>query len=130
VNPLMIPLAILGPFTFGAFVISFWALHRSKSAQAVSTERVKTAQELQDLRVEELQRRVETLAAKVQELSEQQPSPYTPQIRNGLNLSKRSQVLRMYRGGDTAGQIAASLDLPLQEVELLLKVHQIIMSRI
>ena len=42
----------------------------------------------------------------------------------GMNMSRRSQVLRMHRRGERAEQIAAALNLPLNEVELLLKVHQ------
>jgi hypothetical protein len=43
--------------------------------------------------------------------------------RSGLNLNKRTQVIRMSRRGEQAGTIAASLNLPQREVELLLKVH-------
>ncbi|MGH9674342.1 MAG: hypothetical protein ACRD44_14265 [Bryobacteraceae bacterium] len=42
----------------------------------------------------------------------------------GINLTRRSQVLRLSRRGESAGQIAATLGVPLNEVELLLKVHQ------
>ncbi len=43
--------------------------------------------------------------------------------RSGLNLNKRSQVIRMSRRGEQAEKIAASLNLPQREVELLLKVY-------
>ena len=43
--------------------------------------------------------------------------------KSGLNLTKRSQVIRMSRRGEQAGKIAASLNLPQREVELLLKVY-------
>ena len=46
----------------------------------------------------------------------------------GLNLSKRSQALRMHRRGDPSDQIAAALDIPLQEVDLLMKVHKIVIG--
>lgn len=42
----------------------------------------------------------------------------------GMNMTRRSQVLRMHRRGERPEQIAAALNLPLNEVELLLKVHQ------
>ncbi len=41
-----------------------------------------------------------------------------------MNLSRRTQVLRMYRRGERPDQIASSLRIPLNEVELLLKVQQ------
>ena len=56
------------------------------------------------------------------------PPPGLP--KPGLNLSKRSHALRMHRHGEGAEQIAAALDLPRQEVELLLKVHRIVMSSV
>ena len=45
--------------------------------------------------------------------------------RSGLNLGRRTQVIRMWRRGDRPDIIAASLNLPRNEVELLLKVHQL-----
>ena len=47
-----------------------------------------------------------------------------------INLSKRSQALRLRRRGETPEQIAASLGIPLQEVTLLLKVHEIVMANV
>jgi len=50
--------------------------------------------------------------------------------RSGLNLSKRTQVLRMHRAGQDSAGIAAMLALPRSEVELLIKVHRIVVGRI
>jgi hypothetical protein len=50
--------------------------------------------------------------------------------RSGLNLSKRTQVLRMHRAGHDGAGIAASLGLPRGEVELLIKVHRIVLSQV
>jgi hypothetical protein len=36
----------------------------------------------------------------------------------------------MHRRGDPPEQIAAALDVPYQEIELLLKVHRIVLSSI
>jgi hypothetical protein len=36
----------------------------------------------------------------------------------------------MHRRGDSPERIAAALDIPLQEVDLLLKVHRIVISNI
>ena len=54
----------------------------------------------------------------------------SPPPRAGLNLEKRSQALRMHRRGESPAQIAAVLEIPLQEVELLLKVHRIVLRSI
>ena len=48
----------------------------------------------------------------------------------GMNLNKRGQALRLYRRGEKSEQIAASLSLPLNEVELLLKVHRTVVGRL
>ncbi len=45
-----------------------------------------------------------------------------------LNLNKRTQVLRMSRRGERTENIAASLSLPRREVELLLKIHGLVLS--
>jgi hypothetical protein len=70
--------------------------------------------ELARLREElaESERRAATLVA---------PAP----TRSGFNLSTRSQALRMSRRGNTNQEIAAALEIPEKEVELLLKVQRI-----
>ena len=50
--------------------------------------------------------------------------------RSGINLSKRTQVLRMHRTGRDSAAIAAELALPRSEVELLIKVHRIVLEHI
>jgi hypothetical protein len=50
--------------------------------------------------------------------------------RSGLNLSKRTQVLRMHRTGHDSAAIAAELALPRSEVELLIRVHRIVLEHI
>ena len=51
-----------------------------------------------------------------------------PPTRSGFNLSKRSQAIRMSRRGETPSQISAALELPQGEVDLLLKVHRLVVS--
>lgn len=80
-----------------------------------------------------LNERVETLAAELRELREQKlqnaAGPLTARA-SGLDLTRRAQALRMHRRGDPPDQIAAMLKIPFQEVDLLLKVHRIVMDRI
>jgi hypothetical protein len=47
---------------------------------------------------------------------------------NGLNLTKRAQIVRMYRRGETASSIAAALRTPSNEVQLVLKLHHMLHS--
>ena len=49
---------------------------------------------------------------------------------SGFNLNKRGQVLQMHRRGQAPEQIATTLGLPRTEVDLLLKVHQIVLEQV
>ena len=44
-------------------------------------------------------------------------------LRSGLNLTKRSQALQMFRRGETPQDISAALSIPRNEVDLLVRVH-------
>jgi len=46
-------------------------------------------------------------------------------ISNGMNFSKRSQALRMMRKGEDPERVAAALNLPAGEIQLLRKVSEI-----
>jgi hypothetical protein len=74
---------------------------------------------------------LDEMRAELREVQEQTGMlvPPTP-AKSGLNLSKRGQVLQMYRRGQAPEQIAASLGLPLTEIELLIKVHQIVLEQL
>ena len=50
--------------------------------------------------------------------------------RSGLNLSKRTQALRMFHRGESPEQIAAALSIPENEVQLLLKVNRILVEHL
>ena len=45
-----------------------------------------------------------------------------------INLNRRGQVLRLSRRGDTPRQIASTLGLRKGEVDLIIKVHQMVLS--
>jgi hypothetical protein len=46
---------------------------------------------------------------------------------NGMNSTLRAKVLKMHRLGQPAERIAGTLQLPKGEVDLLVKVHQVVM---
>jgi hypothetical protein len=50
--------------------------------------------------------------------------------RSGFNLSKRTQILRLHRSGKDSAGIAAAMSLPRAEVELLIKVHRMVVEQI
>jgi hypothetical protein len=69
-----------------------------------------------------LQTEVETLRETVRKL---EAAPPVRRIGTGINLVKRAQVLRMYHRGETISSIAAAMETPANEIELLLKVQAI-----
>lgn len=74
---------------------------------------------------------LDLVRAELRELQEQTGMLVPPApAKSGLNLSKRGQVLQMFRRGQAPEQIAASLGLPLTEIELLIKVHQIVLEQV
>ena len=71
-------------------------------------------------RVTQLAKTAEQLKAQLAEMEKPQWVPAQP-----LNLNKRGQILRMRRRGERPETIAGALSLPRNEVELLLKVHDL-----
>ncbi len=53
---------------------------------------------------------------------ENAPPPPAPTVTPGMNLTRRSQALRMSRRGEPLASIAAALQTPRNEIELMLKV--------
>jgi hypothetical protein len=86
--------------------------------------RLNRRQNAQQTAADELKAQVAELTARVLDTEERTGvlvAPTPP--KSGLNLNKRSQVIRMSRRGEQAEKIAASLNLPQREVELLLKIY-------
>lgn len=52
-----------------------------------------------------------------------------PAQTHSVNINKRSLALRMHRRGEPVDQIAATLNIPRNEVELLLKVHKTVLEQ-
>jgi hypothetical protein len=69
--------------------------------------------------------RLDAMNTRLNEAEERASTPGVPSpVRRSVNLSKRSQVIRLSRRGEPVETIAATLGLPRREVELLLKVQQ------
>jgi hypothetical protein len=86
--------------------------------------RWKRRHSVQESATHELKGQLAELSARVLD-TEERTGVLVPPVppKSGLNLNKRSQVIRMSRRGDQAAKIASSLSLPQREVELLLKVY-------
>ena len=69
-----------------------------------------------------LERKVQQVGVEVKE--NMAPAAYVPFV--GLNVHKRAEALRMYRGGSDRDSVSAALGLPRAEVALLQKVHHLL----
>lgn len=65
---------------------------------------------------------VRTVVEQVEREGQRAPLPGT------INLTRRSQVIRMSRRGENADQIAQALAIPRNEVDLVLKIHQLVVG--
>jgi cell division protein FtsB len=133
-SPLIIPLSIMAGLVLCATAVSVYMGYRAQRLLAVidgHAQRERTAKDTQLQQLQPLRETVDALAAQLRDL---QSHPYAPAPagvpRSGFNLSKRSQALRLHRRGEAPEQIAASLELPRQEVDLLLKVHRIVIQNV
>jgi hypothetical protein len=134
--PPIVAFALLSCAALAAAIFSVIALllvRRQLRADRSQAESLQAAhKEEWQSRLDEFHRRIEALAADLRDFEGHLPGgrPACASVSPGLNLSRRAQALRMHRRGDPPGQIASVLDLPVQEVELLLKVQRMVLSNI
>jgi hypothetical protein len=82
-----------------------------------------------DTIVQDLKTKLEDLSERVRDAEERAGIFITPPSPTAsLNLNKRTQIIRMSRRGEPAETISASLSVPRKEIELLLKVHSLILD--
>ena len=126
---LVFPLAAMCSLGLGGVALSIVAIVHAKSSMRYFDRRSSITQARLSAELESAKEKVNELAGEVCQMRGQ--TPQTPTFpRPGFNLTTRSQALRMYRRGDGPDRIAAALQVPLQEVELLLKVHQIVLKNL
>lgn len=121
-------LGILCAVALGMVVLSFVVLLRARTMVAAAEQEAETIRRENEAALDALRERVEALHNQMNDLRREPASSVS--TRPALNLNKRSQALRMHRRGDSPEQIAAALEIPRQELDLLVKVHHIIMSSI
>ena len=130
-NLMIIPISLLCGLVLGATAISGFLGYRAHRLVAEMGEGVRRPKARDDDQLRPLRESVEALALQLRDLQHHPHVPAPAGIpKAGFNLSKRSQALRMHRRGEEPAQIAAALDLPRQEVELLLKVHRILIQNV
>ncbi len=126
---MILALAVTLIVALSALLLSIVAVFQAKSLLHASQHRNAELRSRQEARLDAVQSSIDALGAEVRGL-EGQPAATPMSVRPGLNLTKRSQALRMHRRGETPPQIAAALNIPSQEVELLIKVQRIVLSKI
>jgi hypothetical protein len=129
VETLVFPLAVMCGLGLGGVALSIVAIAHAKSSARYFDRRSKAAQARLNAELASAKEKVSELEGEVCQMREQSPQMPSPP-RPGFNLTTRSQALRMYRRGDSPGQIASTLQVPLEEVELLLKVHRIALQNL
>jgi hypothetical protein len=120
--------ALLPGLVGTACLYLFFSLRREISTLR---RRCEGQQQTLDEAIPELRKCISELKASLEEAEQRAAAMVPPPpARSGMNLSKRTQVLRMFRHGEAPEKIAAALSLPQNEVKLLLKVHQMLVESI
>jgi hypothetical protein len=109
---------------------SLFALLRARSLVEAVRRETRELLRVRDSAMEALGNRMDALGARIEGVRTVSHGAAAVPERSGINLSRRSQALRLHRRGEPAGQIAATLKIPVQEVQLLIKVHEIVMSTV
>lgn len=113
--------AVLGLYLFATLKIE----NRRRETRAAQKEQQLAAV------MQELQGAIEALRFDLRTVEDQTGMLTAPRPpRSGMNIGSRTRAVKMQRHGQTAAQIATELRLPLKEVELLLKVHQIVVKQL
>ena len=130
-DTLVWPLAGLSSLGLAGVALSLLAVFQVRSVARALERRTQAGHDLLAAALDATRKSLDSVAAEVRDIQAQPPAAVMPAMpRSGLNLTKRSQALRMHRRGVSPSQIATALDLPLQEIDLLLKVHRIVLSNL
>jgi DNA-binding NarL/FixJ family response regulator len=85
--------------------------------------------------IEQAQTQFQAIASASETKTETERLPIPAEIlpgvpKSSMNVTRRSQALRLHRKGDSTEQIAAALEVPRQEVDLLVKIHQLVLNNL
>lgn len=126
-NGWLYPAALLVGLTLAAVGLSIYLVLRAQSLLRAADTVIRSKDAVVEASMAELQARLEALRREVREL-ERRPDFAGDNTRAGMNITRRTQVLRLHRRGDGTQAIAASLGLRRHEVELLVKIHSMAMN--
>jgi DNA-binding NarL/FixJ family response regulator len=123
--------ALATALAMAALAVSLYALYGAQKLCHKAQVTMKTVREECAVAVEAAQARCTVIASELESAKSHPPVeilPGTP--RPSMNLTRRSQALRLHRKGDSSERIAAALEVPTQEIDLLVKVHQIVLNNL
>lgn len=133
---MILPQVALLAATGGAAILALTALAvvcllwKTSSRQCERVEQRLTARlAATEAAVESMRLAMQEVCKDLDQLETAGPTP-PAQAKSCMNLSRRSQALRLHRRGETPQQIATALGVPKQEIDLLIKVHQIVVSNV
>jgi len=127
----LLPFAALGGVVLAGTAVSFLALIRARVLLREVEQQGSAGLKQWETTFQAMSRDLNALGAQLGDIEQHPPVPAAPAFfRPGLNLSTRSQALRMFRQGESPERIAMTLEVPLQEVDLLLKVQRIIIGNL
>lgn len=130
-SPFLLPLAAFGGVVLVGMLVSFLALVRARALLGEVGQRGSAGLEQWETTLQAMSQDLSALGAQLGDIEQHPPVTAAPAFfRPGLNLSIRSQALRMFRKGEPPERIAMALEVPRQEVDLLLKVHGIVSSNL
>lgn len=129
---MIVTLAVLvTALALASLAVSVYALltaHRLFHAAKVITKAVRA--ECAGV-VETAQSQCNALARELQAAKPQTQVELVPGVpKAGMNVTRRAHALRLHRKGSSPEHIAASIEVPRQEVELLIKVHEIVLNNL
>lgn len=132
---MIIPVLVIGVTTvlaIAAMAVSLFAVWRTKALTEWSDRHTRASLEALETALGAVQTAVQQQGSQLEHLEQQTAAsaPAASVPRTGMNLCKRSQAIRMHRMGDRLEHIAATLEVPLQEVDLLIKVHRIVIGNL
>jgi hypothetical protein len=124
-----LPFAMLCGLALAGLAASLFGLFWTQRAVRAAANRADARHAESEAAIEAIRNEVESCTRQLHEIRQEPPRTAALSLpKAGLNVSKRSQALRMHRRGDTPEQVATTLGVPLQEIELLLKVHRIVIA--
>lgn len=128
---LPLALGVVSALALASLAMSLAALAGAARVLRAARENSSAGRERTEPALTALCASIEVLQTRLEELERRPAAAAAPAMpKAGLNLGKRSQALRMHRRGDAPDQIARALELPVTEVELLIKVHRIVLSSV